>query len=126
MELLPQNQPLNNIHIEKFAGKHLNRFRGVFMRDTLPHNCNNRECGVINLDSSNNVGTHWCAYYKLDGTCFYFDSFGNLPPPKEMVDYLGSKCNIFFNYHRLQEFDTIICGHLCLLFLCQLQNEIKL
>lgn len=95
------------------------------MRDTLPSICKKKECGVINLDSFINAGTHWCAYYKTDSSCFYFDSFGNLPPPQEMVDYLGSGCTIFYNYNRLQDFDTVICGHLCLLFLYTIQHELK-
>lgn len=95
------------------------------MRDTLPLVCKQKECGVINLDSSDNAGTHWCAYFKIKETCFYFDSFGNLPPPNEMIDYLGSYCRIFYNYHKLQEFNTVICGHLCILFLFAIQNEIR-
>lgn len=94
------------------------------MRDSLPLKCKELECGVINLDSSNNSGTHWCAYYKSVQDCIYFDSFGNLPPPKEFICYLGSDCKIFFNYYRYQDFNTVICGHLCLLFLYEIQNAI--
>lgn len=123
MDLLPKNQPLSNLHILDFARKYLKCFRGVFMRDTLPLKCKERECGIINLDSELNSGTHWCAYHKKHENCFYFDSFGNLPPPKELVDYLGSNCRIYYNFKRYQEFNTVICGHLCLRFLYEIQQN---
>lgn len=123
MDLLPKDQPLTNLHILEFARKYLHLFRGVFMRDCLPSKSKKNECGVINLDSNEGNGTHWCAYYKLDSICFYFDSFGNLPPPEEFINYLSSRCRIFYNFKRYQEFNTVICGHLCLSFLCDIQNK---
>lgn len=95
------------------------------MRDRLPKSCKNVECGVINLDSDDNNGTHWCAYYKSEQLCVYFDSFGSLPPPRELVRYLGSNCRIVYNYDRYQEFNSVICGQLCLLFLFEIQSLLK-
>lgn len=91
------------------------------MRDCLPFKCKRQECGILNLGSSDTNGSHWCAYYKTPKICIYFDSFGNLPPPKELIQYLGS-CKIVYNYDRFQEFNTVICGHLCLLFLYKIQK----
>lgn len=102
--------------IERF-GKYLPYFRGVFMRNNLPKRCNKYECGVINLDDKNGSGTHWVSYYKRDKTCYYFDSFGDLQPFREFIDYISGKCVIRFNYKRYQKFNTVICGHLCLKFL---------
>lgn len=116
---------MTNYDIIEHAKKYLNEFRGVFMRDSLPRLCKSVECGVINLDSFKNNGTHWCAYYKCKKNCMYFDSFGNLPPPIELVHYLGSSCRIVYNYDRYQDFNTIICGQLCLLFLYEIQNMMK-
>lgn len=84
-----------------------------------------KECGIVNLDNSSGPGTHWVAYYKKDAnSIYYFDSFGNLQPPKEVINYLGSK--IKYNYESFQNYDTFICGHLCLKFLYdQMQNEYK-
>lgn len=85
------------------------------MKDTLPNAVHHQECGVINLDNDNGPGTHWVAYIKKGGCVEYFDSFGNLRPPLEVVRYLGK--NIEYNYNNYQQFDTFICGHLCLNFL---------
>lgn len=89
------------------------------MRDKLPKRCKKIECGVINLDNEIGKGTHWVSYYKNNKNCYYFDSFGNLKPPREFVEYVGD-CVIRFNYNRYQKFNTIICGHLCLKFLFNL------
>lgn len=87
------------------------------MRDGLPKRCNENECGVINLDSSIGPGTHWVSYIKNNKECYYFDSFGDLRPPNEFVSYIGENCNIRYNYKRFQNFNSVICGHLCLNFL---------
>lgn len=85
------------------------------MRDQLPKNPWKKECGIINLDVSLGPGTHWVAYKKKGDLIDYFDSFGNLQPPREVVNYLGD--NITYNYTQHQNFDSVICGHLCLEFL---------
>lgn len=91
-------------------------FRGVFMRDDLPGKPLKTECGIINLDSSKGKGTHWVAYFKNKDYVEYFDSFGNLKPPKEFVNYIG-KLIIRYNRENYQNYNTEICGRLCLEFL---------
>lgn len=85
------------------------------MRDQLPRKPWKTECGIINLDISSGPGTHWVAYKKNGNIIEYFDSFGNLQPPREVINYLGD--NVTYNYTPHQNFDTVICGHLCLEFL---------
>lgn len=87
------------------------------MRDTLPKKPYVKECGILNLDSYQGAGTHWVAYYKNGNITEYFDSFGNLQPPLEIISYLGD--NINYNYRRYQQFNSVNCGHLCLKFLSQ-------
>ena len=87
------------------------------MRDNLPKSEPRKyECGVINLDSLNNLGTHWVAYRKINNNVIYFDSFGNINPPKEFIEYMKN-CKIQFNYNQYQSYDTFNCGHLVLQFL---------
>lgn len=99
-------------------------FRGVFMRDSLPGRgprC--YETAIINLDNMSGVGTHWVAYKKKNSEVTYYDSFGDLPPPAELVKYLhrGGEAakNIYYTYDRQQDFGTVWCGHLCLKFLSE-------
>lgn len=92
-------------------------FRGVFMRDTLPKRPYKNESLILNHDSIKNIGTHWTAVVKVGKKAYYFDSFGRLPPPKELVNYLGTTTQIFYNYKRYQVFNSVVCGHLSLKFL---------
>lgn len=85
------------------------------MRDELPKRPFKKECGVINLDSSKNSGSHWVAYVKNNDYIEYFDSYGNLKPPIEFIKYLGTK--IQYNYDNIQRDHPYNCGHLCLNFL---------
>lgn len=85
------------------------------MRDELPQQPFQKECGVVNLDSSKNPGSHWVAYAKNNDYIEYFDSYGNLKPPKEFIKYLGAK--VHYNYDNIQRDHPYNCGHLCLHFL---------
>lgn len=87
------------------------------MRDELPSKPYKNECGILNLNTSNQNGSHWVAWYKNDNFKFYFDSYGDANPPKELVKYLGED-NLCYNDRRYQDYnDPPICGHLCLEFL---------
>lgn len=86
------------------------------MKDLLPPKPWNKESGIVNLDNSSGPGTHWVAYRKRGSIVNYFDSFGNLRPPRELVNYFrGSEIN--YNYERQQNYNAVNCGHLCLKFI---------
>jgi hypothetical protein len=110
---------LYDYEIVKYAKRHLKipNFRGVFMRDTLPIRPYANECAIVNLDLNKNRGTHWVAYIKSGNTINYFDSFGDLKPPQELVEYFGRKANILYNNNQYQKYNQYNCGHLCLEFL---------
>jgi hypothetical protein len=97
----------------------IKNFRGVFMRDTLPNKIKNKECGIVNLDSVENEGTHWVCYYKNKNEKYYFDSFG-LDPPSEIKNYLGE--DILVSTFVIQKLGTNYCGHLCLKVLYEMNN----
>jgi len=87
------NRPLSNIDIVHFARKYIPHFKGVFMRDLLPEAPKSWECGILNLDNSRSSGAHLVACNKNKNNVHYFDSFGNLQPPREVVKYMGHKYN---------------------------------
>ena len=91
------------------------------MRDTLPEKCLEKECGIINLDTSDNKGNHWCCYYKDGNNKFYFSSFGD-DPPQEIRDYLGE--NIMCSTFQIQEFNEECCGEYAILILYLLNRNI--
>lgn len=90
------------------------------MRNNLPTRIKRNESGIINLDNVKGDGTHWTAYVKRKDQVTYFDSYGNLRPPLEVVRYFlsdGSDIKITYNYENLQKSNDHNCGHLCLKFL---------
>lgn len=90
------------------------------MRDKLPQKVNVNESGVVNTDSYDGDGEHWVAYVKKGSVVQYFDSYGNLKPPKELVKYFRSRrepVNVLYNHKRYQKFNAVNCGHLCLQFI---------
>lgn len=118
--MLP-NRPLTNVDIQKYA-KDIPYFRGIYMKDQLPRKPKKIECAIVNLDDSKNEGTHWVAYVKLYKHCEYFDSYGDLKPPTELMRYFKN-CNVYYNYTRYQRFNAVNCGHLCLEYLMTFWNK---
>lgn len=112
------HRALTDSDLRKYAKiMRIPHFRGVFMRNNLPKNGpKTNETAIINLDDKDGPGTHWVAYRKIGDDVTYFDSFGNLQPPIDLISYLGVG-SIKYNYKRYQDWNTFYCGHLCLKFL---------
>lgn len=106
-------------------------FRGVMMRDELPSNPLNKECGILNLNTHNQSGSHWVCWYKNQNDRYFFDSFGE-PPPMELLIYL--KTNSEYQNHlpvirrsaiTVQHYYSNECGSLCLYMLKKLSKGIS-
>ena len=130
MEVLPHGTMFDD-DISFYATKlKIPYFIGVKMRDELISPPQNRECGVLNLNTHLQKGSHWTCWYKLGMNRYYFDSFGE-PPPRELLYYLKTadelnndlpaiKCNAV----TVQHDQSNECGSLCLFTLKQLSNGI--
>ena len=119
-EIKLPNRALTNLDFLKYAKiLEIPNFRGVFVRNALPSSGPHyRETAIVNLDDDSGPGTHWVAYRKRGNDVVYFDSFGDLQPPKELFAYF--KLNeIKYNYKSFQTFNSFNCGHLCLQFFCK-------
>ena len=99
----------------------LKLFKGVFMRNELKKSLKN-ECGILNLDSSKNEGTHWVCWIKNEDEKYYFDSFG-IQPPTEIIKYLKSP--IMYNTYQIQQYNDSNCGEWCLHVLNEYYNHGK-
>lgn len=97
------------------------------MRTSLPtEGVRRNESGIINLDNAEGPGTHWVAYAKRGDRVVYFDSFGNLRPPRELVRYLiNGVTRIEYNRTPYQRYDQNNCGQLCLQFLQKFDKQFK-
>ena len=106
--------------IEKANKLKLQNFK-YFMRDEMKgKNPLNKECGIINLNTSKQHGSHHCCYWKDKDKKYYFDSFGLLPP-KELVAYLKSP--IIYSTFEIQQFNDSNCSEWCLYVLNKLNKN---
>jgi hypothetical protein len=114
-----QNEPLNNFQIiKKCKELKIKKFKGVFMRDELNigKKVGRNECMVINIDHSQNIGTHWTCLFIRNRQNYYFDSYG-LPPTLEVKKYCIGP--IDWNSFHIQK-NEVICGHYCIYVLYKL------
>ena len=77
---------------------------------------------VINLDHSENTGTHWVVIFVKKDEVIYFDSFGVEYIPKEIMKSIGNK-NIKTSIFRIQDNNSIMCGYFCILFIEYMLNN---
>ena len=106
--------PLTNFETQAYYRNKL-RFSGVFSGDNLLNKIKNGAY-VINLVEYNDIGTHWVALYVNNKTVTYFNSFGVEHIPKEIMKFIGNK-NIITNIFRIQAYDSIMCGYVCIGFI---------
>ena len=111
--LLPFH-PLTNFEISEYY-KNEPRFNGVYSRNNLPKTIK-KGAYVINLDESENTGTHWIVLFVKPKYVVYFDSFGIKHIPKEIEHAIGNK-EIKANIFRIQAYDSIMCGYFCIEFI---------
>ncbi len=69
----------NNFQLEEYANKLGLPLKNILMRDEM-NKLNEDGFYIINLDSSNNQGTHWTSLYFHPLNSCYFDSYGFVPP----------------------------------------------
>ena len=87
------------------------RFNGVYSRDNL--STIKDGAYIINLDEYSDIGTHWVALWVNNNNVTYFDSFGVEHIPKEIIKFIENR-NIKTNIFRIQAYDSIMCGYLCI------------
>src|SRR6266853_2562289 len=90
-------------------------------------NIRSNECGVVNLQNSDQQGSHHVCYYKHGKEKYYFDSYG-LNPSDDMIKYLKPTKNsslIICSTFIIQKFNTVICGQLAVYLLFMLNQGYK-
>ena len=127
---IPPERGLTNLDLMQYASiLRIPYFRGVFMRDELPKVDRQIECGIVNLNRSDEMGSHWVCYVRNQNDRIYFDSFGQITP-LELQEYLKTpkefntnKAVIQRNSDVVQRPNSHVCGHLCLVVLTSLMRE---
>lgn len=107
-------------------------FTGVWMRDELPISplVPGDECGILNLNTHYQPGSHWTCWHCDGGERYYFDSFGE-PPPLELLRYLKTPTEyrldipaIRISAVTVQHDGSSECGALCLYVLRKLSERV--
>ena len=127
---IPPERGLTNLDLMRYVSiLRIPYFRGVFMRDELPKVDRQIECGIVNLNRSDEMGSHWVCYVRNQNDRIYFDSFGQITP-LELQEYLKTpkefktnKAVIQRNSDVVQRPNSHVCGHLCLVVLTSLMRE---
>src|SRR5271167_4346147 len=104
-----------NSDLDSFAKNlKIKYFRGIFMNDELPKKIKTNESGIVNLQDSDENGSHWICYFKKGKLKYYFDSYG-LDPSNEVLNYL--KQPIISSTYQIQKMGSAMCGQYCLYML---------
>lgn len=108
----------NNFQLEEYANKLGLPLNNILMRDEM-NKLNEDGFYIINLDSSDNQGTHWtCLYFHPLNSC-YFDSYGFVPPlevEQKIRPYI-------YNDADIQDFNSEACGYYALAFIKFLHDK---
>ena len=108
----------NNYELEEYANKLKIPLNNILMRDEMKEL---KEDGfyIINLDSSDNNGTHWTSLYFHPLNSCYFDSYGFVPPlevEQKIKPYI-------YNDADIQDFNSEACGYYALAFIKFLHDK---
>ena len=77
---------------------------------------------IINLDHSKYIGTHWIVIFVKEDKVIYFDSFTVEYIPKEIMERIKNKY-IKASIFRIQDYNSIMCGYFCILFIEYMLND---
>ena len=104
---------MSNLKIDKIL-QHDKNYIGKYSKDNAPVLKNNQST-IINLQDSNQPGSHWVSYCKRNDKIYYFDSYAVSFIPdiiKNQYPNHKFKCNIY----RIQSMDSVKCARYCILF----------
>jgi hypothetical protein len=86
------------------------------MKDELEDNLKEGNY-IINLENSNQSGSHWTCFIKDKNNVYYYDSFGVVPPQIIHDISLKNNLNLFYIDKHDQNIDSTSCGWWCIAFL---------
>jgi len=94
-----------------------NKYQGAYPYDRIPK-LNSTHCCIVNLDSSQEQGSHWCSIYRSGNTLICYDSFGR--HPKKILPNMKIRKNLKIvntDPDVEQHEEEANCGQRCLSFL---------
>ena len=120
-----KNRPITNLDIQNWVEYlKIPNFGGVISRDQVK-DCEMGHSFVINLNESNEPGSHWVAMVFGSDLILYFDSFGLDPPEEVLMLCNKNRVNYAFNNTHYQSLTSVLCGYYCLFFLNETSRRLK-
>ena len=78
---IPSDWALTDFDLISYIGKlGIAYFWGVFMQDELSSKKHLVECGIMNFNKRNEIGSHWVCLVQNHNVWIYFDIFGQITP----------------------------------------------
>jgi hypothetical protein len=111
---------LSDLDISKICSQLNLPLENILMRDEIKDNLKSSGFYVINLDTSDNEGTHWTVCYSHPLKSMYFDSFGFVPC-KELEDKIKP---YLYNDKDIQDWNSDACGWYAIAFIKFLHDKI--
>lgn len=113
-----------NFELEELAKKlKIRNFKGCFMKDQLIDlRPQLHEYLIVNLQNSDQSGSHWAAVIRDEEEKYYYSSFGD-DPPLEVQHYLGKK--IISSTFQTQQAEESCCGQLAMLVIYLYDNGVS-
>ena len=95
------------------------KYLGTFPKDAIPSKLAKRKHGamIINMNNSNQGGSHWIAILLNKNNSIYFDSFG-IVPSNEVVAFMKQRGKpMYYVDRQLQNLTSSSCGWFCIHFI---------
>ena len=119
---------LSNHYLNQLSLYCLKDFSGVFPCDFLTEKKSRTNSKyIVNLDASDNPGSHFVAISVRGHNIFYFDSFA-LPCTNKYIlqAVIESKKQLIYSISPIQSITSMFCGYFCLSFLILDEYNIKM
>jgi len=97
------------------------KLNGIYMKDEMPTNLKEGNY-IINLENSNQSGSHWTCFVKDKDDIFYYDSFGVIFPQNQYEIFKKNADNIYYIDEHDQFLDSTSCGWWVVTFLYFINN----
>lgn len=107
--------------------KDVHGFRGVFAHNQVDDLKPKKGDSIImNLDTIQQGGSHWVAFFFSPENAVYFDSFG-VPPDNRSLNYLEKYGKqVLFSDEQIQEDSSIECGYYSMAFIRAMNSGMTL
>jgi hypothetical protein len=117
------NDVLSNFDIQRICSHIGIKLNGIFMKDQV-NNTNFKDGNyIMNLENSNQSGSHWVSFVKKGDCVYYSDSYGVRPPENIYNLFLNNCSKVYVNMKPFQSLNSKKCGWYAIYFLYSMNKR---